>query len=41
MCDLERPLRFVDSHPRVGWYIALVVTLNFLLEIGLLPRPFA
>ena len=26
-------LDFVDSHPRLGWYIALLATLNFGLNV--------
>lgn len=29
----DRCLDFIDGHPRVGWYLALITTLNFLLEI--------
>lgn len=26
-------LNFVDSHPRTGWYLCIVVTLNMLLQL--------
>jgi hypothetical protein len=29
----ERCLDFIDCHPRVGWYIAGISTLNVILEI--------
>ncbi len=31
----EKPgwLRWVDSHPRTGWYICAIVTLDFLINV--------
>jgi hypothetical protein len=26
-------LRWIDSHPRLGWYIAVVVTLNLVVTV--------
>lgn len=26
-------LVFIDRHPRLGWYIAAIVTANFLLQL--------
>lgn len=28
----DKCLGFVDTHPRTGWYIAVIVTLDLLLE---------
>jgi hypothetical protein len=25
---------WIDSHPRTGWYIAVMVTLHFVLELA-------
>ena len=25
---------WIDSHPRTGWYIAVLVTLNFLISVA-------
>ena len=25
---------FVDSHPRVGWYVAVLATLNVILNVA-------
>lgn len=30
---IKRFREFVDTHPRTGWYIAFMVTLNFLVEL--------
>lgn len=29
----EKMRAFIDCHPRTGWYIAFMVTLNFLVEL--------
>jgi hypothetical protein len=29
----DRCLDFVDQHPRLGWYIAILATLNFILNL--------
>lgn len=29
----DRFLAWIDAHPRVGWYIALITTANFALQI--------
>lgn len=31
---LHRLLVFIDNHPRTGWYVAIVVTADFLLHIA-------
>lgn len=31
--NVKRFMEFVDAHPRTGWYVAAVVTLNFLLNL--------
>lgn len=31
---LVKPIvTWIDSHPRTGWYIAVIVTLNFLVSV--------
>lgn len=29
----EKCLGFIDAHPRVGWYVATLTTINFLMEL--------
>lgn len=29
----KRCLDFVDHHPRVGWYVAILATANFILNL--------
>lgn len=31
--SVKRFVAFIDSHPRTGWYIAAVVTMNLLISI--------
>lgn len=26
-------IRWIDQHPRTGWYVAIVVTLDFVMQI--------
>lgn len=29
----DRCLGFIDAHPRVGWYVAIISTLNVILNL--------
>lgn len=31
---VKRLIDFVDGHPRTGWYVTIVVTANFLWNVG-------
>lgn len=32
--DVNKFLAWIDRHPRVGWYIAVLVTLDLLFEVA-------
>ncbi len=29
----EKILRWIDRHPRTGWYVSIIVTLNLIVSV--------